>query len=1073
MESTARNYTVPAREELEKAAAGGRCGCGALSLSVGLLDSDHALPGGKGFLPDMASSSTSSEGSWQSFILPPSPTFSSLPIMALREKIVEKILDNRVTLIVGETGCGKSSQVPQFLLDKNIKPVLCTQPRRFAVVAVAKMVAKARNCELGGEVGYQIGHSRKLSSSTKIFFKTAGVLLDEMLEKGVDALNYKAIILDEVHERSVESDLVIVCVKQFLLKNKSLRLVLMSATADIERYKRYFGDIGRDERVEVLAIPSSSQHTLYQRKVLYLEQITKLLGVNSESPSVEYCSGDSPSTSTANINPDVQKLIFKLVLQIHKTEPDIEKSILIFLPTYRALEQQWRLLKPLNSVFKVHILHSSVDTEKALMTLRLLKSHRKIILATNIAESSVTIPQVAFVIDSCRSLQVYWDNDRKTECSELVWVSKSQADQRRGRTGRTCDGQIYRLVTGSFFSNFADHDSPAILKLSLRHQVLMICCAESKAINDPKVLLQKALDPPDPHVINDALDLLVQIQALNKVPNRARCEPTFYGRVLSSFPLSFDASILILKFGEAGMLHEGIVLGIVMDLQPQPIQHPFGEEYLFRQYIDYYFAGDNETDIQIGQKEAILVANLCAFKFWQRIFKDKHYLEHLERVLEADYRADRQEVLRKIEEEWCSFHHLLPSSLHHVAELYEDILNQLHRYRPSFLGISDGFPSYYDPYEFQHTCLIKCLPNEDTDEAAQDEDNHFPTNVLQICISVPFVTTRHFNTKNISEKLAKIIKEIRANYSASCNNNYSGVADAVTPVNGNSSTCVYFMKGKCTRGISCPFSHSLQAARPTCKYFFSLQGCRNGSSCSFSHDTATTPIPTKTEACTPENGYADPTMLLQLFPSAGGGYVLIMDDTNFKFTSNIARRYFARGVIATTYLPVSSVDEPTPDGVRILWDLEHPSETIIGKSIEGLTQWEKVKCILWVPDFENLEKNMERQKTSVQKFFEYLALRMLADNLYDLRVVLTMNNIRFSHLQVEKLARSCFFFLSESFPFDENNFGTVPDALPVKKPAVVSRAVSYIFVLHPPTDIQFGDYSSRLQESLLQCNSDF
>lgn len=169
-------------------------------------------------------------------------------------------------------------------------------------------------------------------------------------------------------------------------------------------------------------------------------------------------------------------------------------------------------------------------------------------------------------------------------------------------------------------------------------------------------------------------------------------------------------------------------------------------------------------------------------------------MEHLERVLGADYRADRQEVLLKIEEEWCSFHHLLSSSLNHVAEICtvarfsgafdqcfsfisllvhsfevnlcfpflpdEDILNQLHRYRPSFLGISDGFPSYYDPYEFQHTCLIKCLPKEDTDETALNEDNHLPTNDSQKCVSLPFVTANHFRTTNISGKLTMIIKEV-------------------------------------------------------------------------------------------------------------------------------------------------------------------------------------------------------------------------------------------------------------------------------------------------------------------------
>ncbi|KAK6120201.1 hypothetical protein DH2020_046107 [Rehmannia glutinosa] len=446
--------------------------------------------------------------------------FAELPVTAKRDEIVEKIMENRVTLIIGETGCGKSSQIPQFLLEENMEPILCTQPRRFAVVAVARMVAKARNCEIGGEVGYHIGHSRVYSSSSKIVFKTAGVLLDEMRERGLNALKYKVIVLDEVHERSVESDLVLVCIKQFLLRKNDLRVVLMSATADISRYREYFKDLGRGERVEVLAIPSAGKNTIFQRKVLYLEQVKDLLGMNCEDLSLKYCSGPIPTMAEADFKPDVHELIHDLVLHIHKNEPDIEKSILVFLPTYNTLERQWFLLKPFSELFKVHILHRSIDTDQALRAMKICKSHRKVILATNIAESSVTIPKVGYVIDSCRSLQVYWDNNRKTDAAELVWVSKSQAEQRRGRTGRTCDGYVYRLVTGSFYGQLEAYEPPAILKLSLRQQVLLISCAESKAINEPKALLQKAMDPPEPDVIEDALDLLVHMRALEKPSSR-------------------------------------------------------------------------------------------------------------------------------------------------------------------------------------------------------------------------------------------------------------------------------------------------------------------------------------------------------------------------------------------------------------------------------------------------------------------------------------------------------------------------------------------------------------------------
>ncbi|XP_050265490.1 DExH-box ATP-dependent RNA helicase DExH8 [Quercus robur] len=1024
----------------------------------------------------MASSPTSSCSS--SYSTPfSSSKFSSLPVMALREKIVEKILENRVTLIVGETGCGKSSQVPQFLLREGMAPILCTQPRRFAVVAVAKMVAKARNCEVGEEVGYHIGHSKHLSATSKIVFKTAGVLLDELREKGMNALKYKVIILDEVHERSVESDLVLVCLKQFLMKNNDLRVVLMSATADISRYKDYFKDLGRGERVEVLAIPSSDQKTIFQRNVSYLEQITEFLGISSELNSSQYCPGPSPSMADADIKPDVHKLIHKMVLHIHENEPDIEKSILVFLPTYFSLEQQWNLLKPLSSSFKVHILHSSVDTEQALMAMKIWKSHRKVILATNIAESSVTIPKVAFVIDSCRSLQVFWDSNRKNEAVELVWVSKSQAEQRRGRTGRTCDGQVYRLVTRSFFSQLEDYECPSILRLSLRQQVLQICCAESRAINDPKALLQKALDSPDPEVVEDSLNLLVHMRALERTPLRGRYEPTLYGRLLASFSLSFNASVLILKFGLVGMLREGILLGTLMDTQPPPILRPFGEEHLFTEYINCYFSGDSNDDVQIGRKEVVLMANLCAFQFWQRVFKDKHRLENLKQLLKFDEIKDTTLLLPKIEEEWCSFHNLLQSSLHHVSEIYEDVLSSVHRFRPKFLATSNGLPSYYDPYEFEHTCLLQCQSDGDTD--ALDDDHLEPSSEIRKCVAEPFVASNNFQTNDVVKNLATTIKEIRVLCTEDrSGNQHINADDNGSHVNGDESLCVYFIKGFCNRGSQCLFSHSLGAKRPICKFFFSFQGCRNGDACFFSHDLGPSPSPlpspsassSSSALCLPEDSDANAASLLRFFPTSSDGCILLLDDTDLRFSTNLARYYDPSKIVSTTCLSDTYICNPSLTGVRIFWGLYHPCHTILAKG-ENPIPWDEVKCVLWFPNLESYSENLDRQKLLLQNFFEYLSIRILAGALYEVRVILTMNNIRFSQLQVEKLGRDFFFFLTESFPFDITSFGELTDSITTKKPMLVSRAISYVFDLHPPTDIQFGDYAATLQKRLLDIQS--
>uniref|UniRef100_A0A1J3G4S1 RNA helicase n=1 Tax=Noccaea caerulescens TaxID=107243 RepID=A0A1J3G4S1_NOCCA len=1004
------------------------------------------------------SSPTSSCNSSESFPLP-SPNFASLPIVAMKRRIIEKILENRVTLIVGEPGCGKSSQVPQFLLEANMAPILCTQPRRFAVVAVAKMVAKSRNSDLGGEVGYHIGHSKILTEGSKILFKTAGVLLDEMLDKGLNALKYKVIILDEVHERSVESDLVLVCIKQFLLKNNDLRVVLMSATADITRYRDYFKELGRGERVEVVAIPSPDQRTIFQRRVLYIEQVAGLLGVSSDFSA--YCPGPSPSSADTEIKPKLQNLIHDLILYIHSKEPDIEKSILVFLPTYYSLEQQWYQLEPFRSSFEVHILHRSIDTEQALAAMKICRSRRKVILATNIAESSVTIPKVAYVIDSCRSLQVFWDGSRKRDAVQLVWVSRSQAEQRRGRTGRTCDGEVYRLVPSAFFNKLEEHEPPAILKLSLRQQVLHICCTESRAINDANALLAKAMDPPNPDVVDDALSMLLSIRALRKSP-RGRYEPTFYGRLLASFPLSFDASVLAVKFGEMRMLREGILLGVLMDTQPLPISHPFGADSLFLEYVDHYFGGDSSKTISGGRREVVLMANLCAFQFWQRVFKDKHRLENLKQLLSKKKDKDLKSMFPEIEQEWCDFHNVVRSSFYHVSEMYEDTLGSFHRFRPQFITSYDSLPTYYDPYEFNHTCYVECQPSE-------DEDNNQSPLEVRKCVSVPYVPPNAFQADAIAKHMANIIKEIRTQCTQS-DDGYGAIEPKDYAEDGEVPVCVYFINGSCNRGDYCTFSHTLQSTRPPCRFFASLQGCRNGELCLYSHvmrrQTASYHSP---PPCLPEedDSSTSTSPLLDLFPTSSEGCILVLDDKDMHFTSSIANRYPSWRVLSTSSSSETLFCDSSLADVRIFWGLNHPYQTIISKAgEENPIPWNEVKCVLWFLNPDSYAEAPEKQKTILQNFFEYMAIRILGDALYEIRVVLTMNNITFSHLQVEKLARDSFFFLGESFPHNSISFGGFSDTLTTQKPMLVSRPISYVFDLHPPTDIQFGDYTSVLHNSL-------
>ncbi|KAK3163551.1 hypothetical protein QOZ80_1AG0005160 [Eleusine coracana subsp. coracana] len=959
-----------------------------------------------------------------------------LAVEALREKIVEKVKANRVTLIVGDTGCGKSTLVPQYLLEENMEPVLCTQPRRFAVVAIARAIAESRNWQLGEEVGYHIGHSNVSDLNdkrSKLVFKTAGVVLEQMCDRGVAALlKYKVIILDEVHERSVESDLILAGIKQFLMKRNDLRLVLMSATVDITRYKEYFRDIGRGERVEVIAVPCSPHTSIFQRKVLYLDQIADILNINSQSLSTKYCNGPDASAD-ADLNSDVYELIHKLLLHIHQSEPDISKSILVFLPTYYALEQQWIRLLPLGSTFKVHILHRSIDTDEALQTMKVSKSHRKVILATNIAESSVTIPGVAYVIDSCRSLQVYWDPIRKTDAAGLVWISQSQAEQRKGRTGRTCDGQIYRLVTGKFYRSLNDHEYPAILRLSLREQVLMVCCAEPRSMNDPSVLLQRALSPPDPDAIEDALESLVQIRALTKTSGRY--EPTFYGCLLNSLPLSFDSSVLTLKFGELGLLHEGILISIMLDIQPLPILQPFGYQALRQKYIDKYFK--ESASIQIGKKEATTIGNLCAFQFWERVFKDKHRLEYLKEVAKTEELEECLTYLAKLEEEWCATHNLSLAALKTISDIYDDVMKQLHRFRPSFL-VKINPPRYFQPFKFNHTCLLEL---EDKEALSLEAGNSHCDS--QKCATTPYVSQTDFGTGSIVGTLNALVKEVKMQHvqektipdRAPVPNR--GPAPNCGPVSNwglqhgaygqpalETEICVFFANGSCNKGTSCRFSHSSSAPKPVCKFFLTLQGCRND----------------------------------------GNGHILVMNDKSLEFSKKLCQYYDAAKIVACTPSDQSTESDSVQKGLKILRNLADPSLLMVGREHELPVPWTKVQRVIWFADFDNDESSTEQ--VLLQKFLQRMSIKILSEPLFDLQVILIMKNTKFIYLEAERMARECFFVLSESFMFDEATLGWFSDIWRHPRGMQVSAPVVYVFSMHRPTVTQFGDYPAELRKAL-------
>ncbi|ENN82303.1 hypothetical protein YQE_01321, partial [Dendroctonus ponderosae] len=390
-----------------------------------------------------------------------------LPAWTLRNDILNFIQQSQVVVISGETGCGKSTQVPQFILDDWISnynqkhlEIVCTQPRRISAIGVAERVANERLENAGSTVGYQIRLESKVSSRTRLTFCTTGILL-RRLESEPTLPNVTHIIVDEVHERSDESDFLLLILKDLLPLRSDLKVILMSATLNAVLFSEYFGDI------PVINIPGRT----FPVEQYYLEDILEATGYILEDGS-EYCrkmKNDSeyidavmagneltvikPRDNIRDENLTVQQMMARyeetILMWIVNGSHDYPKSgtILVFLPgigEITSLYDQLVVHEEFGRRRRKYIvlpLHSSLTSEEqAAIFSKPKNGERKIVISTNLAETSVTIDDCVFVIDSGKMKEKHFDSNRNMESLETVWVTQANGLQRKGRAGRVMPG---------------------------------------------------------------------------------------------------------------------------------------------------------------------------------------------------------------------------------------------------------------------------------------------------------------------------------------------------------------------------------------------------------------------------------------------------------------------------------------------------------------------------------------------------------------------------------------------------------------------------------------------------------
>ncbi|XP_048487805.1 pre-mRNA-splicing factor ATP-dependent RNA helicase PRP16 [Plutella xylostella] len=460
-----------------------------------------------------------------------------LPAFACREELLQVIRENSVVIIVGETGSGKTTQLTQYLHEEGYSKrgmIGCTQPRRVAAMSVAKRVSMEMNTQLGDEVGYAIRFEDCTGPNTVIKYMTDGILLREGLREP-DLENYSAIIMDEAHERSLSTDMLFGLLREVVARRHDLKLIVTSATMDSSKFAQFFGN------VPTFTIPGRT----FPVETFYSKNVCE-----------DYVDG-----------------AVKQALQIH-LQPE-EGDMLIFMPGQEDIEVTCEVLTErlgeIDSAPPLSVLpiYSQLPADlQAKIFQRAPPGQRKCIVATNIAETSLTVDGIMFVIDSgyCK-LKVY--NPRiGMDALQIYPVSQANARQRAGRAGRTGPGKAFCLYTQrQYEQELLAATVPEIQRTNLANTVLLL-----KSLGVEDLLAFHFMDPPPQDTI---LNSMYQLWILGALDGTGALTPL--GRQMAEFPLDPPQCHMLIVSGEMGCSKEVLIIVSMLSV-PTVFYRPQGRE---------------------------------------------------------------------------------------------------------------------------------------------------------------------------------------------------------------------------------------------------------------------------------------------------------------------------------------------------------------------------------------------------------------------------------------------------------------------------------------------------------------
>jgi ATP-dependent helicase HrpA len=498
----------------------------------------------------------------------PEPVISyppELPVSAARDEIVRTLRDHQVVIVAGATGSGKTTQLPKMLLELGRTRIAHTQPRRIAARTIAERVAEELQVPLGTTVGYKVRFTDKVTDDTRIALVTDGILLNE-IHRDRMLRRYDAIVIDEAHERSLNIDFLLGYLRRILPKRPDLKIVVTSATIDPESFARHFAD-AQGRPAPIVEVSGRT----YPVEVRYRPLVSEDESIAGAADDVDEVGG--------------------IVAALRELDREPRGDVLVFLPGEAEIRDAAEAVRAAyakeaapTEVLPLYGRLSAAEQHRVFERSTVAGVRRRIILATNVAETSLTVPGIRYVVDTGTARISRYSARSKIQRLPIEAVSQASAQQRSGRAGRTSDGVAIRLYGEEDFERRPEFTEPEILRTSLAAVILQML---SLGFGDISAF--PFLTPPDSRGVKAAFDLLTELGAIR--PGRGGDAPTLTetGREIARLPIDPRFARMLREARSTGVLDEvvAIVAGMsIQDVRERPEERREEADRLHARFTD-------------------------------------------------------------------------------------------------------------------------------------------------------------------------------------------------------------------------------------------------------------------------------------------------------------------------------------------------------------------------------------------------------------------------------------------------------------------------------------------------------